>query len=672
MKGRVRATVRSRRARWIPSGPFEEGIQVLLDDLLEKGHPAGRYAFARRSASREGPTADVLGLLADLEEEHPWETLGISEHGTPGVELRDGVWDSLKWGGEPAHLARLLDHPLARFVESLELGAAGPEPREEDDSPYLDALLDGPPRPAVRWLAFDQKQPRFLRMGRPLAQVLPRLEHLDCRVHHLELEPEALAGLGRLKSLYLGNALTRSTCEALGDALLPALEVLRLHLDRSGVAARPLLRLLSGERAPNVRYLLLNGLPAELADEALQVLAVSSLLPRLELLSMHQGVGLRAASVLRERAAEVNPGLTIIGAESSPDPHGIIVINGMEPVRMRPEMYLGGTDEPILRSAIVGVVQGLASELGARNAVVERDATGVAIEFAPKDPFDASAFLAQKAEAIRRMFGHSADGDWPLQPLFAFSQTFTLEVSDGRRRISRAARFGLPFAETVRHTPPGPRRIRISFSFDPSVAPRRALDSSALADELRQAAYLAPGKELTLVDRETGRSAEFRSRSGLSQLVRDLQRGRRALTPVVTAAAEQETCRIDVTLQRVHGRQRALLLSFVNGRPTRKGGTHLDGAVEGLCAALREAGCDLPDLPNDELVASLPRWAPGLVMVVHAVLRRPMHQAGDLATLVSPEARELAARAARSSVAQLLADGPSSAAGLLTARRPRR
>ncbi|MGC4119061.1 MAG: hypothetical protein QM765_31740 [Myxococcales bacterium] len=537
---------------------------MLLDELLEAGHPSGEYAIARRLADCLGPTADLLEKLRRLEERYPFETLGIHESGKPTIAFREGVWNSIKWSGPPAQLAHLLRHPLARFVEELHVG----------------------------------------------------------------------------------------------------------NLDFLDEIARP----------PKLRFLVVEAADRLVGDRLLETLGSSRVIEHLEHLTIRGHAGPSALTSFRERLRRLTskrPGLRINDSLTVPEPNpprpltrlpGAASIEVLEPlaaVRKRPGLFLGGTEERDLRRELVRAVAKIALERQTKAVLVELGLFGGALEI-PNAHGDVLQ-LSQKMSEELSTLTEPEESPWtPLVPFNALSNSSCLEVSTGRRAVVRRAQGGQKFGPPEALERAGRRRMRFEFTFDPALLPRRDLCASDLASDLRKLAFVVPGVAFSLSDSSSGQRATFKSRQGLADFVKELQRGRRPATARAAATEESGDARAEVGLQWAKGSAPATLLSFVNGLPTPNGGSHLDGAMEGVLAGLEDAGLAIPERMRPAPASDFRKHACGLVLVVHARLERPRFLHSDRDELHNPEVRGIASAAARNAVGRLLAARPVAREPLLS------
>jgi DNA gyrase subunit B len=148
--------------------------------------------------------------------------------------------------------------------------------------------------------------------------------------------------------------------------------------------------------------------------------------------------------------------------------------------------------------------------------------------------------------------------------------------------------------EVVKKVPPRRTGTRVRFwpdleIFDPGLS----IDVEQVRDHCAQVCFLVPGLKVRLVDKRTsGREPEeFVARGGLADLVESLSIGE-PVTDVVTLHGTgtfdekvpvdgrmtlvERTCTVDVAMRWVKGYD-TVVTSFVNTIPTSEGGTHISG-----------------------------------------------------------------------------------------------
>lgn len=339
------------------------------------------------------------------------------------------------------------------------------------------------------------------------------------------------------------------------------------------------------------------------------------------------------------RVAVSRPFLAI---QSGPD--GRTVFQGVDPVRVRPGMYVGDTGAGGLRVMLDEVLsnaidQHLAGAATFADVRVAPDGT-VTVE-------DDGAGLAP--EQITRTFtqlhtGPTLDGHHPhvhlsgigglgVAVVCALSERLSLETTRGAATVRAGFVRGV-VSDAPRTVPRLPRGTRVRYRADPTVFETAQLDLAALRVRLTELAALCPRLDL----RFQGES--LRQPEGLAGWVR-------AITPdavvesLLAVRGTHDGIEVDVAFAWSATLKERRLRSFVNFAETPLAGSHASGLVEAIKAAA-------PDR------SSAKRVADGLVAVLNVGLLDPRFGGPTRAALISDPAR-LAVKAV---VAQALARAP--------------
>ena len=320
------------------------------------------------------------------------------------------------------------------------------------------------------------------------------------------------------------------------------------------------------------------------------------------------------------------------------DMRALEVLEGLEPVRRRPGMYVGDIHH-LLWACIENVIN---LHLARRAAHLRVDLRGGWVEVeddGPGFPIGTHPRTGQSAvEVILTTLccGAAWDDDrtgYRLHPgLFglglavvnALSEELELETRAQGRLYRQCYRRGIPHGPLEDAGPSARSGTRLRFRPDPTIFSHVELDALVVRERLHGLAYLNPA--LTVHFGGEG----FRERLGLEGWVSSLARARGAGPdhPVITVAGEHEDVRVEVALTWA-GSGPAVVHSFPSQHRT-LGGDYVEGLFGGIGQGVLDPSID-PSVARELL-------EDGLVAAVHACDRwfgpatTPEHR-------VSPEAR---------------------------------
>ena len=387
------------------------------------------------------------------------------------------------------------------------------------------------------------------------------------------------------------------------------------------------------------------------------------------------------------------------------------VLEGLEAVRRRPGMYIGGTDETALHHLAAELLDNALDEVSARAAgkvavcleapdrlAVRDDGRGIPVEKHPKFPKQSTLEVILTTLHSGAKFGSSAykaSGGLHgvgLSVVNALSESLEIQtVRDGKLWLQPYRR-GKPKAalKSVAKSKGFAKGTEVRFSPDPEIFGKDAkFSATRLFNMLRTRAFLFPGLCLewrcaksVLSASEAKRvpeKATLRFTGGLSDLLEE-QRGKRALLGdgVFSGSVEvsdensnggkengnSATGRVEWSIAWLDDLNAdGETLAFCNAIPTPNGGTHEQGLRTGLTAALREHAAKAGDKGNGEIQAE--DVFSGAIAVLSVFIPQPQFQGQTKERLSSPEATKLVAAVLRDHAAHWLAADPERAA-LLT------
>lgn len=379
-------------------------------------------------------------------------------------------------------------------------------------------------------------------------------------------------------------------------------------------------------------------------------------------------------------ASSNNPGGAALPA-GNPVPKGgaqsytakdIEVLEGLEPVRRRPGMYVGGTDEralhhlaaEILDNAMDEVIAGHASWIdvvfAADGGVTVRDnGRGMPVDEHPKYPGQSVLDVILTTLHSGGKFGgdaYATSGGLHgvgISVVNALSERMTVEVAREKRLWRRHYSRGVPVGDMEAvGAAPNRRGTTVTFSPDPEIfGQRAAFRAERLYKMARAKAYLSSGVEIRWqcdpahLQGETGESvpetAVLHFPGGLADRLQEYLGDR----PVVgdrlfrgAAPLSQDGARIEWAVAWPIDGEGASH-SYCNAIPTPDGGTHESGLRTGLVRAMKAFG----EMTGQRRAQSITAEdvLGGAVVFLSAFLRDPSFQGQTKERLASPEASRL-------------------------------
>ncbi|MGE4527632.1 MAG: DNA topoisomerase IV subunit B [Rhodospirillaceae bacterium] len=375
----------------------------------------------------------------------------------------------------------------------------------------------------------------------------------------------------------------------------------------------------------------------------------------------------------------------------------IEVLEGLEPVRRRPGMYIGGTDEralhhlaaEILDNAMDEAVAGHASvidvELGADGAVTVRDnGRGIPVDPHPKFPDKSALEVILTTLHSGGKFGSGAYKvagglhGVGISVVNALSSAMVVEVARNRRLYTQS------FARGVATGPledcgavQNRRGTTVTFTPDGQIFGARArFRPSTLYRMTRAKAYLYRGvsvrwscaPELIAEGDPTPATATLHFPNGLADFLEDVTSDRARLTPqpfAGTAQLADGMGTVEWAALWPDDQDDGFCSSYCNTIPTTEGGTHENGfrnvVVRGLKSYAEMIGNRKADKLNGEDVFT------GACILLSVFIRDPQFQGQTKERLASVEATRLVDQAVKDHFDHWLTADPEVANRLLAA-----
>ena len=324
------------------------------------------------------------------------------------------------------------------------------------------------------------------------------------------------------------------------------------------------------------------------------------------------------------------------GSGNGYDADAIQTLEGLEAVRKRPGMYIGGTGAPGLMHLVWELVDNAVDEASAgfadrieitlhrdQSVEVADNGRGIPIDRHAKRKVSALEVVLTELHAGGKFGGGAYGASGGLHGVGAsvvnaLSSKLVAQVDrDGHTyELAFRERVAGQFAGssfTAGHQLAKVKRIsknktgtRIRFWADRDVFDADArVDTEEVHQRVVQACFLVPGVKIRVVDKRSGASSdpfEFVSRGGLADLVDHLSTGENACEVIALSGIDTFTervpvdgkmrdvereCTVEVALRWVKGYD-TRLESFVNTIPTVQGGTHTAGFDRALTRAVND------------------------------------------------------------------------------------
>jgi DNA gyrase subunit B len=358
----------------------------------------------------------------------------------------------------------------------------------------------------------------------------------------------------------------------------------------------------------------------------------------------------------------------------------ITVLEGLEPVRKRPGMYIGSTGPRGLHHLVYEVVDNSVDEalagrndrievvLHPDNSVTVRDwGSGIPVDVMADQGLPALTVVLTKLHAGGKFGGEGYKVSGGLHGVGvsvvnALSERLVAEVHrDGKVYRQEFAR-GEPTTEVevVGKAEKGDTGTLISFLPDADVFEELDLSAETLAQRLRETAFLTRGLQIVLIDeRAEGERYEFKYDGGIRDFVTYINEAKEPIHKrIVYFENQTDEGAVEIAMQ-WNSSYVESVFSFANNINTHEGGSHLSGFKGALTGTLNKYARDKGLLKEKEENLEGEDVREGLAGVISVKLRDPQFEGQTKTKLGNPWVRGLVEQSVNSKLAEYLEENPT-------------
>ncbi len=296
-----------------------------------------------------------------------------------------------------------------------------------------------------------------------------------------------------------------------------------------------------------------------------------------------------------------------VTSKGSYDASSIQVLGGLEAVRKRPGMYIGGTGLPGLHHLVYEVVDnsvdeamgGFCTEITItlhpdNSCTVSDNGRGIPTDEMPEFKKSAMEIVLTKLHAGGKFDKGSYKVSGGLHGVGisvvnALSQWLLVKVEQKGKVHEMGFSRGIvsePFHEAGASTRTG---TTVSFLADTQIFQSIDFHYDTLSARMRELAFLNKGLKITIVDERAGKENSFHYEGGIVSFVDYMNQSKTPLHPVVFVSGEKNDVQVELAMQYNEGYLETVF-SFVNSINTIEGGTHLMGFKAALTRCLNAYG----------------------------------------------------------------------------------
>ena len=366
------------------------------------------------------------------------------------------------------------------------------------------------------------------------------------------------------------------------------------------------------------------------------------------------------------------------------DSSEIQVLEGLEPVRKRPGMYIGSTDERGLHHLIVEIVDNsvdeslagycdtITVEITREGAVAVTDnGRGIPIDIHPKEGVSAVQVVLTKLHAGGKFGGggYKVSGGLHgvgLSVVNALSEWLEVEVRKNGKIWRQRYMRGIPMRELAPVGETAETGTKVTFYPDAEIFETIEFNYDTVRTRLREVAYLNKGLKINLIDNRPGqeKNETFHYEGGILDFVDYLNRAKETLFPrSLYIEKDYKTSSVEIAMQ-YNDSYNEVMYSYANNINTEEGGTHLVGFKNALTRVLNDYA-HAEKLVKDDFKLTGEDVREGLTAIVSVKLEEPQFEGQTKTKLGNSEMRGIVEKALTEGLGTYLEENPKEAKDLI-------
>ena len=373
------------------------------------------------------------------------------------------------------------------------------------------------------------------------------------------------------------------------------------------------------------------------------------------------------------------------------DVSSIQALEGIEHVRKRPGMYVGGTDIKALHHLVYEVVDNAIDEALAgvctriditihtdSSVTIQDNGRGIPVGPHPTKK-DANGKPMETLDVVMTVIGAGGKfggGGYKVSgglhgvgvsAVNALSEWMTTEVKRDGKVWQQNYKRGVPQGaiQMTGKADKGETGTRQTFKFD-KVIFTEDIDYrfDTLVQRFREMAFVTRGVTIRFVDERAEREMTFYFEGGITSFVRYLNRNRENLHPVVYVEKEVENIGIEAAIQYTDAYTESVY-SFANTINTIDGGTHLTGLRSSLTRVINDYARKNGLLKDSDPNFSGDDTREGLTAIVSVKHPGPQFESQTKVKLMNPEVQTYVTQVAGEAFGTFLEENPQAAKAII-------
>ena len=343
------------------------------------------------------------------------------------------------------------------------------------------------------------------------------------------------------------------------------------------------------------------------------------------------------------------------------DGNSISVLEGLDPVRKRPGMYIGSVGTKGLNHLIYEIVDNsvdehLAGYCSEITVTLEKDGSATVEDNGRGIPVDINEQVGRPAVEVvfttLHAGGKFGDGNYKISgglhgvgSSVVNALSLWLEVNvkrDGKIYNQRYEQgkvcYDLKEAGKCRKNDTG---TKVSFFPDAEIFEKIYFKADAIKSRLHETAYLNPNLTIIFINKRVGEEEEvtFHEENGIKAFISDMNKEKEKVTDIIYFKKEQDGIEVEVAFQYINDFTENIS-GFCNNIYTQEGGTHITGFKSILTSTINQYARELGILKEKDNNFTGADVRNGLVAVVAVKHPDPRFEGQTKTKLDNPDAEK--------------------------------
>ena len=358
----------------------------------------------------------------------------------------------------------------------------------------------------------------------------------------------------------------------------------------------------------------------------------------------------------------------------------IQVLEGLDPVRKRPGMYIGTTGprglhhlvyeivDNSIDEALAGYCKSISVVIHKDNSIsVEDDGRGMPVDIHPKMKKPAVEVIHTVLHAGGKFGGGGYKVSGGLHGVGAsvvnaLSESMEVEIKRNGNIYKQTYARGKVTSELTIIGECGKKTgSRTTFKADPEIFEETEYSYDTLEHRLREMAFLNRGLKISLKDeREAKKKAEvFHYEGGIKEFVKHQNKNKEAIHPdIIYFEAKRDTYEVEIAMQYTD-RYNEMLLSYANNINTTEGGTHMVGFKSALTRVFNDYAKKTKAIKENEEGLTGEDVREGLTAIVSVKLTEPQFEGQTKTKLGNSEMRGFVETVTNENLTAFLEENPA-------------